>query len=121
LRYADLPARAGRPFEIAANIGTTDPARDRETLATGGWRVADPHVVASTPAKYRDYIAASRAEIQCPKGVFRELNTGWFSDRSVSYLATGRPVIAEETGFSQHVPTGRGSSSFAIWTKRAPR
>ena len=112
LRYVDLPARAGRPFELAAFIGDKDPAGDREALSNGGWSVVDPHQVVTTPAAYRDYLRASRGEILCPKPIFRELNTGWFSDRSVCYLALGRPVLAEETGFSAFVPTGRGIIDF---------
>ncbi len=112
MRYADLPKRAGRPFELAANIGDTDPTHDRETLAAGGWRIVNPHDVVPTPETYREYLRASRAEILCPKPIFRELNTGWFSDRSVCYMALGRPVLAEDTGFGQFVPTGRGVLDF---------
>jgi hypothetical protein len=112
LRYVDLPNRAGRTFELAAYIGDTDPVGDRETLRNGGWRVVDPHQMVATPEAYREYLRASRAEILCPKPIFREMNTGWFSDRSVCYMALGRPVLAEETGFSEFVPTGRGVVSF---------
>jgi hypothetical protein len=112
LRYADLPRRTQRPFELAANIGTHDPAHDRRTLERGGWRLAEPHSVAPTPEDYRAYIGRSRAEILCPKPVYRELRTGWFSDRSVCYLASGRPVLAEETGFSDRIPAGRGVVAF---------
>ena len=112
MRYVDLPKRAGRPFELAALIGDTDPMHDRETLAAGGWHVVNPHEVVATPEAYRDYLRASRAEILCPKPIFREMNTGWFSDRSVCYMALGRPVLAEETGFGDFVPTGRGVLDF---------
>ncbi len=112
LRYVDLPARCARPFELAVNIGVGDPADDRGALAAGGWRVVDPHRIAGTPQHYQEYIRGSRAEIQCPKPIFRELNTGWFSDRSVSYLALGRPVLAEDTGFRRHIPVGRGILTF---------
>lgn len=112
MRYLDLPNRAGRPFEIAANIGSTDPMHDREALGAGGWRVVDPHQVTPTIEAYREYLRASRAEILCPKPIFREMNTGWFSDRSVCYMALGRPVLAEDTGFGQFVPTGRGVLDF---------
>ena len=112
LRYVDLPARTGRAFELAAFIGEKDPSHDREALRNGGWRIVDPHKVAGTPETYRGYLRASRAEISCPKPIFRELNTGWFSDRSVCYLALGRPVVAEDTGFGDAVPTGRGVVKF---------
>lgn len=112
LRYTNLPRLAMRPFELAVNIGESDPAGDRAAMTAGGWRLADPHQAAPTPEAYRDYIRASRGEIQCPKPAFRELNTGWFSDRSVAYMAMGRPVIAEETGFSRRIPAGRGVIAF---------
>jgi hypothetical protein len=112
LRYLDLPKRTGRPFELAANIGDADPMHDRETLAAGGWRVVNPYEVVPTPQAFREYLRASRAEISCPKPIYREMNTGWFSDRSVCYLALGRPVLAEETGFGEFIPTGRGVLSF---------
>ena len=66
----------------------------------------------ATPEAYRDYLRASRAEILCPKPIFREMNTGWFSDRSVCYMALGQPVLAEETGFGDFVPTGHGVLDF---------
>jgi hypothetical protein len=112
LRYVELPRVSGRPFELAANIHPDDATGDRELLASHGWRLTDPHVVAASPARYRDYIARSRAEISCPKPIYRELGTGWFSDRSACYLASGRPVLAEETGFSEALPTGGGLVAF---------
>jgi hypothetical protein len=113
LAYADLPRDARRPFELAVNIGTSDPGGDRERLRKGGWRLSDPHEIAATPETYRAFIRRSRAEILCPKPIYRELRTGWFSDRSVAYLASGRPVLAEETGFSARIPTGRGLVMFS--------
>ncbi|HUY20425.1 MAG TPA: hypothetical protein VNE82_09220 [Candidatus Binataceae bacterium] len=112
LRYLELPLRARRRFRLAANIGASDPAGDRALLESYGWELADPHQVATTPAAYQDFIRASRAEFLCPKPIYRELKTGWISDRSVSYLASGRPVLAEETGFSESIPAGRGLIAF---------
>jgi hypothetical protein len=111
LRYSRLPEITARPFELAANIGA-DIAGDRESMTRLGWKLSDPHAIAGTPADYRRFIVNSRAEILCPKPVFRELRTGWFSDRSVAYLASGRPVLAEETGFGDRFPVGRGLLSF---------
>ncbi len=68
--------------------------------------------MAPTPAAYREFIRASRAEFQCAKPVYRELGTGWLSDRSIAYLASGRPVLAEETGFSEALPVGHGLLAF---------
>ena len=112
LRYLQLPSRTGRAFELAANIHAQDETGDRELLLSNGWNLVDPYAVAGSPADYREYIRNSRAEIACPKPIFRELKTGWFSDRSACYLASGRPVAAEDTGFSKHFPTGRGLLKF---------
>ncbi len=108
LRYLELPQRAGRPFELAANIDTDDNTGDRELLRRHGWQLVHPHQVCPSPAAYQDYLRRSRAEICCPKPIYRELKTGWFSDRSAGYLASGRPVLAEDTGFKDHYATGRG-------------
>ena len=112
LRIVELPTRAGRPFELAINLDPEDTTGDRDLLIANGWKVTDPHQVAVSPAAYADYIRHSRAEISCPKPIYRELKTGWLSDRSAAYLASGRPVLAEETGFSDHLPTGEGLLAF---------
>lgn len=112
LRYVDLPRQAQRPFELAANIDPTDAIGDRQLLRNSGWKLVNPHRVARSPSIYQNYIKQSRAEFCCPKPVHRELKTGWFSDRSAGYLASGRPVLAEDTGFTQHLPTGRGLVAF---------
>lgn len=112
MNYAELPRIARRPFELAANIGDADPAGDRAFLRERGWRLADPHQAADSPEKYREYIKSSRGEILCPKPIHVELKTGWFSDRSLAYLASGRPVAAEDTGFGERVPTGSGVLAF---------
>ena len=72
----------------------------------------DPHQVAASPAAYADYVRRSRAEISCPKPIYRELQTGWLSDRSAAYLASGRPVLAGDSGLSHHLPTGEGLLMF---------
>ena len=112
LHYVDLPLQAARPFELAINIDPLDETGDRETLSRHGWNVVHPHDVAASPHAYRTYIQRSRAEISCVKPIYRELKTGWLSDRSVAYLASGRPVLAEDTGFSDHLPVGEGLIAF---------
>lgn len=119
LRYLDLPARTGLPFELAANIDPGDETGDRALLASHGWNWVHPHTKAGTPAAYRSYLAASRAEFLCPKPIYTDLRTGWFSDRSVCYLATGRPVVCEDTGFSQRIPTGAGLLAFRDFEEAA--
>jgi hypothetical protein len=110
--FIDLPERTGRRFELAVRFQPTDTSGDRERLLSHGWNLVDPWEVAASPAAYQRYIAASHAEISCPKPIFRDLNTGWFSDRSACYLASGRPVLAQDTGFTEHLPTGSGLLTF---------
>ena len=112
IRNVALPILTQRPFELAANIGANDIADDRGLFERNGWRVVEPLAVAGTTEAYQRYLQTSRAEILCCKPIFKDLHTGWVSDRSIAYLASGRPVLAEENGFSQHLPTGRGILSF---------
>lgn len=112
LRYLDLPRHVPVPLQLAVNIDADDVTGDRELLLEHGWQLVHPHDVAATPDLYRRYIQSSRAEFLCPKPIFRDLETGWISDRSLAYLATGRPVMAEETGYSAFTPTGEGLLSF---------
>jgi hypothetical protein len=113
LRYLELPVRTGRAFELAAVIDAEIEAEDRAALSNSGWKIVDPWRVAKSPGDYHRYIQGSRAEISCPKPIFRQLRTGWFSDRSVCYLASGRPVLAEDTGFSDYLPIGEGLLTFS--------
>ena len=112
LRYLDLPSLSARPYQLAANIHPNDATGDRELLTSKGWLLEHPYSVAASPAAYQNFIAGSRAEISCPKPIFRELASGWLSDRSACYLASGRPVLAEDTGISDCLPTGKGLLTF---------
>lgn len=112
LQHVDLPLRAGRTFELAVGLDPNDPTMDRQLLTSSGWAVVDPWDVAGSVSSFGDYLRSSRAEICCPKPIFVELKTGWFSDRSVCYLANGRPVLVKDTGFSSYVPTGAGVLAF---------
>jgi hypothetical protein len=106
LRQCQLPHLSGAAFELAVTGGGDEEGNAR--MIAGGWRIVDAWQVAGTPDAYRAYIGRSRGEICCPKPIHRELRTGWGSDRSVCYLATGRPVVMEDTGISDHVPVGGG-------------
>jgi GT2 family glycosyltransferase len=109
LKHLDLPERSGQPFELAlSSCGETE----RETLVERGWRVRDGLEVSRGIDRYRDYIGASRGEFTVAKEQNVRLRTGWFSDRSATYLASGRPVITQETGFSNVLPSGRGLFGF---------
>ncbi len=107
-----MPQRSRRAFELAANIHPEDSTGDRQLLLRHHWKLVHPHSIAGSPASYQQYIKRSRAELLCPKPIHRQLKSGWFSDRSAGYLASGRPVLAEDTGFSDHLPTGRGLLCF---------
>jgi hypothetical protein len=106
--FLDLPRRASAPLEIA--LGGEDAPND--LLLEKGWRLQDPLDVARTPESFQNYISASRGELAVAKHGYVVCNSGWFSDRSACYLASGRPVITQETGFSEWLPTGCGLFSF---------
>mgnify|MGYP006274863307 CR=1 FL=1 len=110
-KFIELPRRSGLPFEIALAIHAAD-AADRDHLLAAGWRLAAPRVVAGSPDAFRDYVAGSRAECSVAQGIYVETASGWFSDRTVRYLASGRPALVQETGFSRHLPAGAGLLSF---------
>ena len=78
-----------------------------------GWRLADPREVAGDPWRYRDYIQRSSAELMVAKNLYVETRSGWFSDRSACYLASGRPVLAQDTGLDGLLPTGEGLITFS--------
>ena len=109
--YFNLPERTGARFELALSIHP-DEVTDLEALSCHGWTLLDPARVAGTPEAYREYIGGSWAEIGIAKSGYVEGRCGWFSDRSVCYLASGKPVLAQETGFSKHLPTGLGLLRF---------
>jgi hypothetical protein len=85
---------------------------DLAALSDHGWELTDPTEVASTPEAYRTFVQGSLLELGIPKRGYVESRSGWFSDRSVCYLASGRPVVAQDTGFTDWLPTGEGLLSF---------
>lgn len=104
-RFLELPELLGEPVELVLQIDCGDP--DRRLLLDHGWRLESPDAV-STPARYRDYVSGSAGEFSCAKGVYVGTRSGWFSDRSACYLAAGRPVVVQATGFEDVLPTGEG-------------
>ncbi len=104
-----LPSRTVIPLEIA--LGGRGAPRDE--LKRHGWRLADPLVVARNPWDYQNYIARSRGEFSVAKHGYVASHSGWFSERSACYLATGRPVIVQDTGFSKHLCCGAGLRAFS--------
>ncbi len=104
-RFLDLPGRVpGAELELAVNFGPDDPARAR--LLRHGWKLADPHAVASSPFAYRRYLRGATGEFTTIKGVDCLWQSGWLSDRAAAFLATGRPVVTEDAGVGRHLPAG---------------
>jgi hypothetical protein len=110
-RFAELPARTAARFELALSIDASE-VSDLQRLAAGGWTLLDPVAVAGDPFAYNRFIQGSAAEFTVAKGMYVDTRSGWFSDRSACYLASGKPVVAQETGFSARLPTGKGLISF---------
>jgi hypothetical protein len=101
-RFIDLPKRTGESFRIAQMGFQTD------ELLSHGWQVEKGEIVSRTPESYRHFIQQSRAELGIPKAGYLAVKGGWFSDRSVCYLASGRPVLMMDTGLTDWLPTGQG-------------
>jgi len=108
-KFLDLPRR--RPngsFEMATRVDE----KVRNLLVQHGWRVASSVEVSRDADLYRHYIQQSRGEFTVARDQYVRPNTGWFSDRTCCYLAAGRPVITQETGFSKFLPSGKGLFGF---------
>jgi hypothetical protein len=110
-KFIDLPARVRSDFEIALNIHPAD-TKDRDMLLRHGWRIVDPQAVASDPNAFRRYVQSSMAEFSVAQGIYVETNCGWFSDRTVRYLASGKPALVQDTGFTHNYPVGEGLLAF---------
>jgi hypothetical protein len=110
LKFIDLPSRTPQPFELA--LGGC-PEEDAAMLIRKGWRVRHAFDFTLDLEAYTQYITASRGEFTVAKDQNVRLRSGWFSDRSACYLAAGRPVITQETGFSNILPTGEGLFAFS--------
>jgi hypothetical protein len=110
-RFMDLPARTTQKITMALNIHHGE-TKDLEALVNNNWNLVDPGAVAGTPCEYRGFVRGSKAELGIAKSGYAASRCGWFSDRSACYLASGRPVIAQETGFSEYLPCGEGLFRF---------
>jgi hypothetical protein len=103
-RIMDVPQRVSQPLELAL----AHPAAPREELLACGWRLTDPLAVSRDLWAYRDYIAGSRGEFTVAKNAYVRSQSGWFSERSTCYLALGKPVVTQDTGFGHVLPEGEG-------------
>ena len=111
-RLVELPRIAPGRLMPALEI---DPGEreDLSALRSHGWELADPREVAGSPQSYADFVRGSKGELGVAKSGYVESRCGWFSDRSACCLASGRPVVAQETGFSRHLPVGEGLLAFS--------
>lgn len=137
LQFLDLPRRSGQAIELALNLGDGDPdedvraaaaqplptaepvtdyvsdAVDRRRLEAHGWGVRPAEEVSSTPERYQNYIRASRGEFSCVKPSCIRFQNAWVSDRTLCYLASGKPVVVQHTGPSRILPNGAGMFRFS--------
>ena len=111
-KFMELPRRSGLPFGIALGIHPGD-HKDRAALEAAGWRITDPLAAAASPEAFRDFVRGSGAEFSVAQGVYVHTCSGWFSDRTAVYLASGRPALVQDTGFSRNLPTGAGLLAFS--------
>jgi hypothetical protein len=111
-RFLSVPRRTADRFVLALAIHAGE-VSDLNALAEHGWCLADPAAVAGTPDDYQAFIQRSKGEFGIAKSGYVAAQCGWFSDRSVCYLASGRPVLAQDTGFDGVLPTGEGLIAFS--------
>ena len=111
-KFASLPQSTAARFELALDIHPAE-TDDLDLLNEGGWALVDPAQVGRSVDSYRTYIAGSTAEFMVAKGMYVESRSGWFSERSICYLATGRPVLAQDTGLGDLYPVGEGLVTFS--------
>ena len=111
LEYLELPVRVSPPIEIAACFGEGE-EEDRNLMQINGWRIRDSGDVAGSPEAFQRYIQGSRAEFSCAKPSCMRLQNAWVSDRTLCYLASGRPVVVQYTGASEFLPQAEGMFRF---------
>jgi hypothetical protein len=107
----ELPRLSPQSFEIALQIHPGD-SEDRIALEANGWRLVDPRAVAGDPLAYRSYVQGSAAEFSVAHPVYVDTASGWLSDRTVRYLACGRPALVQDTGAGRRYPVGEGLVPF---------
>jgi hypothetical protein len=110
LPFLDLPAHTAQPLELALSLGGADD--ERADLERRGWRVVEAHDHVASPADYQRYIARSRGEFSCAKPSCIKLQNAWVSDRTLCYLASGKPAVVQHTGPSRFLPDDAGLFRF---------
>jgi hypothetical protein len=111
LKIINLPQLTNAKLELA--LGLSGVGSEVQTfLRNNGWTLVDGYHMSLDPWSYREYILNSGAELSVAKDMYARLRSGWFSERSACYLAAGRPVVTQDTGFSKVLPTGEGLFDF---------
>ena len=113
-KFAALPRATGAQFELALDIHPAE-VNDLALLAENGWSLLDPRAAAGDPWAYQGFVQRSKAELVVAKNMYVRANSGWLSDRSLCYLASGKPVLAQDTGYSPLYPTGEGQLAFTTF------
>jgi hypothetical protein len=111
-KFMDVPRRTNQEFELALSRNSYTP-EDQQELESHGWHICDALTFSTDVDGYRNYIQQSRGEFTVAKDQNIRLRSGWFSERSAQYLAAGRPVITQDTGFGCKLPTGEGVFAFS--------
>jgi len=113
LEYADLPQLTSQPLELALFLRRDHELAEKIDMERRGWRVRHSRDVAATPEMYQAYIQQSRGEFSCAKRSCMKFQNGWVSDRTLCYLASGKPVVVQDTGPSSFLPNGEGMFRFS--------
>jgi hypothetical protein len=117
LPFLDLPRHTTQPLELALSLGGAE--TEREELEQRGWRVREAHEIVSTPEDYQRYIQGSRGEFSCAKPSCVRLQNAWVSDRTLCYLASGKPAVVQHTGKSRFLPDAEGLFRFSTIAEAA--
>jgi hypothetical protein len=117
-KVIELPRRSRQTFELALAIDPEEKP-DLAALRENRWRLVDPREVAGDADSFRRYVIGSGAEFSVAQGVYVETSSGWFSDRTTRYLASGKPALVQDTGFGTSIPTGDGLVAFGTLDEAA--
>ncbi len=119
LEFADLPRLTRQPLELALFLKTQKDAQERSDLERRGWRIRLSPEVAGTPESYQQYIQRSRGEFSCAKPSYVKFQNAWVSDRTLCYLASGKPAVVQNTGPSAFLPDNEGLFRFTTLRQAA--
>lgn len=106
-KVIELPRRTGATMEMAMSGKSAN-----HMLARQGWKIIPAYSVSQSPSAYRHYISSSASEFSVVKDLYAGTRSGWFSERTTCYLASGRPAVLQDTGFSRRIPVGLGLHTF---------